>query len=112
MSPSDSVRARCRAWSRPTFIAEYAPDRRRGFFGSRLEFGTLIGYAFGATIATMLSATLPDDALVSGGWRIPFLVALPLGAVGLYRRQKLDESPAFTELQSDEKQHGTASMGA
>jgi MHS family proline/betaine transporter-like MFS transporter len=95
-----------------TFIAEYAPDRRRGFFGSWLEFGTLTGYALGATIATVLSAVLSDEALLTWGWRIPFLVALPLGAVGLYLRQRLEESPAFTELQKPGTQGRTASMGA
>ncbi|MEU4673508.1 MFS transporter [Amycolatopsis sp. NPDC023774] len=88
-----------------TFIAEYAPDRRRGFFGSWLEFGTLTGYAFGATIATVLSAVLSDQALLTWGWRIPFLLALPLGAVGLYLRQRLAESPAFAQLQETEQQN-------
>jgi len=90
-----------------TFIAEYAPDRRRGFFGSWLEFGTLTGYAFGATIATVLSAVLTTDQLVSWGWRIPFLIALPLGAVGLYLRLKLEESPAFASLKARQAQQKT-----
>ncbi|WP_326835499.1 MFS transporter [Amycolatopsis rhabdoformis] len=93
-----------------TFIAEYAPDRRRGFFGSWLEFGTLTGYAFGATIATVLSAVLSDQALLTWGWRIPFLLALPLGAVGLYLRQRLEESPAYAQLQKTEREK--ESLGA
>jgi MHS family proline/betaine transporter-like MFS transporter len=88
-----------------TFIAEYAPDRRRGFFGSWLEFGTLSGYAFGAGLATVLSAMLPDDALLSWGWRIPFLIALPIGLVGLYLRTKLEDTPAFEALVSESEQH-------
>ncbi|MFI5611891.1 MFS transporter [Amycolatopsis sp. NPDC051903] len=96
-----------------TFIAEYAPDRRRGFFGSWLEFGTLTGYAFGATIATVLSAVLSDEQLLTWGWRLPFLLALPLGAVGLYLRQRLEESPAFAQLQDKEKaQQQVQSFGA
>lgn len=93
-----------------TFIAEYAPDRRRGFFGSWLEFGTLTGYAFGATIATVLSAVLPESELLSWGWRIPFMVALPLGAVGLYLRMRLEESPAFSQLAAKDKQRQPASL--
>ncbi|MGW4529136.1 MFS transporter [Amycolatopsis sp. NPDC004378] len=93
-----------------TFIAEYAPDRRRGFFGSWLEFGTLTGYAFGATIATVLAAALPGSALLSWGWRIPFLLALPLGLVGLYLRQRLEESPAFTQLEQHEGNRRAASV--
>ncbi|MDI2031373.1 MFS transporter [Saccharopolyspora sp. TS4A08] len=81
-----------------TFIAEYAPDRRRGFLGSWLEFGTLTGYIFGAVIVAVLTATMSDDALLSWGWRIPFLIAGPLGVVGMYLRLKLEETPAFAQL--------------
>ncbi|MDQ0378546.1 MFS transporter [Amycolatopsis thermophila] len=92
-----------------TFIAEYAPDRRRGFLGSWLEFGTLTGYAFGATIATVLTAALPEDQLLSWGWRIPFLIALPIGAVGLYLRLRLEETPAFEQfMQAEGKQRNSA----
>ncbi|WP_181764152.1 MFS transporter [Streptomyces albidus (ex Kaewkla and Franco 2022)] len=84
-----------------TFIAEYASDRKRGFFGSFLELGTLIGYAAAASIAAALQATLSDGDLISWGWRIPFLIGGPLGVVGLYLRLKLDETPAFRRLASE-----------
>ncbi|RFU87150.1 proline/glycine betaine transporter ProP [Streptomyces triticagri] len=86
-----------------TFIAEYAPDRRRGFWGSFLEFGTLIGFTAAALLVTVLTMTLGDDAMLAWGWRIPFLVAGPLGLVGLYLRIKLDESPAFQKMAEDEE---------
>jgi MHS family proline/betaine transporter-like MFS transporter len=78
-----------------TFIAEYAPDRKRGFYGSFLEFGTLTGYVLGAGIATTVQLSLPDDALNSWGWRIPFLIAGPLGLIGFYLRNRLEDTPAF-----------------
>ncbi len=81
-----------------TFIAEYAPDRRRGFLGSWLEFGTLIGYIMGALIVTVLGAALSPSDLLSWGWRIPFLIAGPLGVVGMYLRLNLEETPAFARL--------------
>ncbi|NGN62518.1 glycine betaine/L-proline transporter ProP [Streptomyces sp. A7024] len=81
-----------------TFIAEYAPDKRRGFFGSFLEFGTLAGYVGAAGLVTALTATLGSDTMQDWGWRVPFLVAGPLGLVGLYLRLRLDESPAFQKL--------------
>ncbi|MEU7040521.1 glycine betaine/L-proline transporter ProP [Streptomyces varsoviensis] len=84
-----------------TFIAEYAPDRRRGFFGSFLEFGTLIGYTAAAGLITILTVTLSDSSMESWGWRVPFLVAGPIGLVGLYMRLKLDETPAFQKLESE-----------
>lgn len=81
-----------------TFIAEYAPDRRRGFLGSFLEFGTLTGYLMGATFGLLLTTFLPDPELLSWGWRIPFLIAGPLGVIGLYLRTKLEETPAFAKI--------------
>jgi MHS family proline/betaine transporter-like MFS transporter len=81
-----------------TFIAEYAPDKRRGFLGSWLEFGTLVGYILGAVVVMVLNATLSEADLLSWGWRIPFLISGPLGIVGLYLRMKLEETPAFAKL--------------
>lgn len=82
-----------------TFIAEYAPYRRRGFFGSFLEFGTLAGTVLGAALATVVQLGLSEEALHSWGWRIPFLVAGPLGLVGLYLRHRLEDTPAFRHAQ-------------
>ena len=84
-----------------TFIAEYAPDRRRGFLGSWLEFGTFAGYLLGAIVVTVADATLTDDQLLSWGWRIPFFVALPLGFVGVYLRTRLADTPAFAALERE-----------
>ncbi|MFI1070268.1 glycine betaine/L-proline transporter ProP [Streptomyces puniciscabiei] len=78
-----------------TFIAEYAPDKKRGFFGSWLEFGTLAGYIGGAGLVTLMTALLSSHDLVAWGWRIPFLIAGPMGIIGLYLRMRLEETPAF-----------------
>ncbi|UNM16530.1 glycine betaine/L-proline transporter ProP [Streptomyces formicae] len=78
-----------------TFIAEYAPDKKRGFLGSWLEFGTLAGYIAGAGLVTLMTALLSSEDLLSWGWRIPFLIAGPMGIIGLYMRTKLEETPAF-----------------
>ncbi|MFD7775026.1 glycine betaine/L-proline transporter ProP [Streptomyces sp. NPDC059753] len=87
-----------------TFIAEYAPDKRRGFFGSFLEFGTLAGYVGAAGLVTVLTTLLDTGSMESWGWRVPFLVAGPIGLVGLYLRLRLDETPAFQKLE-DESSH-------
>jgi MHS family proline/betaine transporter-like MFS transporter len=83
-----------------TFIAEYAPDRRRGFLGSWLEFGTFTGYILGAIIVTVATATMSDSYLLSWGWRFPFFVALPLGVIGVYLRTRLADTPAYLELEN------------
>lgn len=91
-----------------TFIAEYSPDRRRGFFGSFLESGTFIGYALGATVATVIPLVSTPAFASTWGWRIPFFLALPLGVVGVYLRVKLEETPAFQNLLAEsEKREGT-----
>ncbi|MEU1463269.1 glycine betaine/L-proline transporter ProP [Streptomyces sp. NPDC005727] len=82
-----------------TFIAEYAPDKRRGYFGSFLEFGTLAGYVGASGLVVVLSGLLSDDQMLHWGWRIPFLAAAPLGLIGLYLRLRLDETPAFQKLE-------------
>ncbi|MEH3117796.1 MAG: glycine betaine/L-proline transporter ProP [Methylorubrum populi] len=78
-----------------TFIAEYSTDRTRGLMGSWLEFGTLGGYIAGAATVTALQFALSEADMLSWGWRIPFLIAGPLGLLGLYMRLKLEETPAF-----------------
>lgn len=82
-----------------TFIAEYAPARRRGFWGSWLEFGTLVGFAMGAGFVTIFTVVLGDEAMREWGWRLPFLIAGPLGIVGLYLRNKLEDTPLFQEIE-------------
>ncbi|WP_049109980.1 MFS transporter, partial [Burkholderia cenocepacia] len=86
-----------------TFIAEFSTDKRRGFMGSFLEFGTLIGYVLGAGVVALLTASLSQEALLSWGWRVPFLIAGPLGLIGLYIRMKLEETPAF-KRQAEERE--------
>ncbi|MFD9812471.1 glycine betaine/L-proline transporter ProP [Streptomyces sp. NPDC059080] len=84
-----------------TFIAEYAPDKKRGFLGSWLEFGTLAGYVGGAGLVTLMTALLSTEDLLSWGWRIPFLIAGPMGIIGLYLRMRLEETPAFAQLEQE-----------
>ncbi|MFJ4005711.1 MFS transporter [Streptomyces sp. NPDC090023] len=94
-----------------TFVAEYSPDRRRGFLSSWLDFGTFVGYALGSALVTVLNLLLSDAEMLSWGWRIPFLVAGPLGVIGLYMRLKLEESPAFQQ-QMDEHEKSLAQESA
>ncbi|WP_137122682.1 MFS transporter [Segeticoccus rhizosphaerae] len=86
-----------------TFMAEYAPDEKRGFWGSFLEFGTLAGFSGGIVITLILRAVLSDDAMTSWGWRIPFLIGLPLGLVGLYLRTRMEDTPVFRRLQEKQE---------
>ena len=80
-----------------TFMAEYAPDDRRGFYGSFLEFGTLAGFSFGAFLMLAFSLMLGDAAMHAWGWRIPFLIAAPMGLIGMYLRARMEDTPIFRE---------------
>lgn len=83
-----------------TFMAEYSPDDRRGFLGSFLEFGTLAGFCLGAGLMLGFSLLLGDVAMHEWGWRIPFLIAGPMGLIGLYLRSKIEDTPVFREAEA------------
>jgi MHS family proline/betaine transporter-like MFS transporter len=82
-----------------TMIAEYAPTHRRGFYGSFLELGTLSGYVAGAGLVLGMDVLLSHEDMHSWGWRIPFLIALPLGLIGLYVRTRIEDTPAFQHME-------------
>jgi len=84
-----------------TFMAEYSPDAIRGFCGSFLEFGTLAGFSAGALLMLGFSVLLGEDVMHSWGWRVPFLIAAPLGLIGLYLRSKMEDTPVFREVEKD-----------
>ncbi|WP_457965172.1 MFS transporter [Arthrobacter sp. D1-29] len=78
-----------------TFVSEYAPDKRRGYFASFLDMGSYLGFALGAALVSVLQLTLGQAAMEEWGWRIPFLIAGPLGLIAIYFRNKIEESPQF-----------------
>lgn len=83
-----------------TFVTEYAPDRRRGFLSSLLDVGSYLGFAVGAATVSIFQLTLGETAMLDGGWRWPFLIAGPIGLIGLYFRLRIEESPQFEASQA------------
>ncbi|MFI8569212.1 MFS transporter [Rhodococcus sp. NPDC078407] len=81
-----------------TYIAESAPPNRRGFFGSFTPVGSTLGFAVAAAVVGLVALVTTDDQMSSWGWRIPFLLALPLALVCLRVRLKLEDSPEFEEM--------------
>jgi MHS family proline/betaine transporter-like MFS transporter len=81
------------------FLAEYSPDDRRGFLVSWIEFSAVGGFLLGSASVLLLTTTIGEDALSSWGWRIPFLLAGPLGLIGLYIRLRLEDTPEFRALE-------------
>lgn len=83
------------------YVMEHTPAGRRGYIGSFIPFTTFSTFAFAAVIAWLLETTLAPTAMNSWGWRVPFLVAAPVGLIGLYLRISLSETPAFKVLEQD-----------
>ena len=87
-------------WGGALLLAyEYAPEHRRGFFGSVPQTGITIGMLL-STIAFGLVSALPQDAFTSWGWRLPFIASVVLVFVGLWIRKGLAETPAFREAKA------------
>lgn len=81
------------------FVAEYAPKERRGFYVSFVEMGCILGFLLGASTVLVMNLVFTEAQMHDWGWRIPFLIAAPLGIVGLYIRSRLEETPEFVALQ-------------
>ena len=76
---------------------EHAPDDRRGFFTSFTLSGTQGGQVLAPAVFLPLAAALPEDQLLSWGWRVPFLLSAVVVLAGYLIRRTLDETPEFQE---------------
>ena len=85
------------------YLAEFASQQRRGLTITFMAWSGVLGFLLGSVTVTLLQALLSAEAMDSYGWRIPFLIAGPLGLVGLYIRLRLDDTPHFTELSESEQ---------
>ncbi|MFG2291869.1 MFS transporter [Streptomyces sp. NPDC048603] len=79
-----------------SIVTESAPPGRRGRHGAWQSFTVALGLLAGAGAAAGLATVLSESALHAWGWRVPFLLALPMGAVALWLRLRLPEPNART----------------
>ncbi len=82
------------------FIVEYASEKRRGFYGSWQQVSTIGGLMLGSLVGVILTNVLSPEALHDWGWRIPFIFGIALGVIGWYMRLKIDDTPAYQEVES------------
>jgi MFS family permease len=82
---------------------EHAPKEKRGFYGSWTQMGVPAGMVLSTAIFAMVSS-LPEEQLLSWGWRIPFLFSIILVGVGLYIRLSVMETPAFQQVKEQGKE--------
>ncbi|OLT09015.1 MFS transporter [Pseudonocardia sp. CNS-139] len=87
-----------------TYVGEFAPDGKRGWFTALLPAGATMGSAVAAAVVGLMSVLTTDEQMVSWGWRIPFLVAIPLALLCLRVRSRLEDTPGFVAA---EKKSGT-----
>jgi len=96
------------------FIVEWAPEGKRGFYGSFQQCSVAGGLLLGSGYAALLSTVLSPEAMEAWGWRIPFLMGGLLGPVGLWMRRTMEETPAYTratEESEDPLPTGTSALG-
>lgn len=77
--------------------AEHAPQNRRGMYAAIPPTGNAIGVIAAALVFTPFT-WLPEEAFLSWGWRIPFLVSILILPIGIYIRRSVDETPAFKNV--------------
>jgi MHS family shikimate/dehydroshikimate transporter-like MFS transporter len=91
-------------WGGAVLLAtEYAPEDKRGFYGSFAQAGVPVGLLLGNTVFLLLSAIFGEQAFAAWAWRIPFLLSIILIAVALYIQLRLEDTPVFRQL--EERQH-------
>ena len=81
-----------------SFISEYAGPGRRGFATCWLMVTAVLGLLLGGAVANGMTWALGADLMQAWGWRIPFLLAAPLGLISMYIRLKLEDRPEFLAL--------------
>ena len=77
-----------------TFMIEHAPPGRRGVAGALSLSGGTAGILLGSATGALLTAAMPADMMQDWGWRLPFLLGLPVGLMGFWLRRQVPEPPA------------------
>jgi MFS family permease len=85
-----------------TYVAEHAPDGRRGLYTSWIQTTATMGL-FLSLLVILLCRWLTGDDFEVWGWRIPFLLSVVLLAISVYIRLQLEESPAFEQIRAEGK---------
>lgn len=83
-----------------TFLVESAPRGRRAWAVSFWHCSSYLANATASALILTLHAVLSSEAMQEWGWRIPFIIAGPLGLIALYIRMKLSDTEEFQELKA------------
>jgi len=88
-----------------TYVAEHAPDGKRGLFTSFIQTTATLGLFAALGVVIVIRSAMGEAAFSDWGWRIPFLISIILLGVSLWIRLQLEESPVFKQM----KEEGTTS---
>jgi MHS family proline/betaine transporter-like MFS transporter len=82
-------------------MVEHSPAHRRGITGSACVVSLIVGFLMGSFVALLFVKGLSPEDFRSWGWRVPFLLGIVIGLVGLYIRNECEESPAYVEARRE-----------
>jgi MFS family permease len=107
--PSPSSPAACsRAWrwggeygGAATYVAEHAPQNRRGFYTSFIQITATFGLFLSLVVILALRMSMSAESFAAWGWRVPFLLSILLLGISIWIRLQLQESPAFTKMKAE-----------
>ncbi len=83
-----------------TYVAEHAPDHKRGFYTSWLQTTATLGLFAALLVVIGVRSAIGEDAFAIWGWRVPFLASAFLLALSLWIRLQLNESPVFQKMKA------------
>lgn len=86
-----------------TYVAEHAPNGRRGYFTSWIQTTATLGLFLSLVVIVTVQSIMGNAAFAAWGWRIPFLVSVVLLGVSVWIRVKMNESPAFQKMKAEGK---------
>ncbi len=86
-----------------TYVAEHAPNNRRGFFTSWIQTTATLGLFLSLLIILGIQSMMSKEAFAAWGWRIPFLVSIVLLGISVWIRMQMSESPAFKRMKEEGK---------
>jgi MFS family permease len=86
-----------------TYVAEHAPDHKRGAFTSWIQTTATLGLFLSLMVILATRTAIGEEAFAEWGWRIPFLLSVFLLAISVWIRLSMSESPAFTKMKEEGK---------
>jgi MFS family permease len=86
-----------------TYVAEHAPDDRRGYYTSWIQTTATLGLFLSLIVILIVQGSMSKDTFAAWGWRVPFIVSFILLGISIWIRLSLSESPTFQRMKEEGK---------